>query len=240
MRYFTAFLLVFLYFIPSLQAQEKQYEDLWVLYIDEEYEKLEKKATAMTENDKTRKDAMPYLFASMANYEMSKDEKYAEEYPKAFKDACKYAARWRKKDKEDQYVYDNKDYISELREGAMEEAEGYLEDGSYSKAKSLYKYMSEFGPEDPGSWLIYALVQKKLNDFSGHTESLGIFEETFAANSANLDKVSMRLLKYSLIRYSEDLYREGKKSDAKAMISKGKDLFVDDSEFKIVFEDMSR
>ena len=182
---------------------------------------------------------MPYLFAAMANYEMSKDEKYAEAYPKAFKDACKYAARWRKKDKEGVYVYDNKDFISELRESAMEEAEGYLEDGSYSKAKSYYKYMTEFGPEDPGSWLVYALVQKKLNDFGGNQESLGLFEETMA-NVSKLDKVSMRLLKYALIRYSEDLYREGKKSDAKAMMSKGKDHFADDKEFNVVMEDLSR
>ena len=239
MRYFAAFILFFLYISPTLQAQEKEYEDLWVLYIDEDYEKLEKKAVSLTENDKTRKEAMPYLFAAMANYEMSKDEKYAEAYPKAFKDACKYAARWRKKDKEGVYVYDNKDFISELRESAMEEAEGYLEDGSYSKAKSYYKYMTEFGPEDPGSWLVYALVQKKLNDFGGNQESLGLFEETMA-NVSKLDKVSMRLLKYALIRYSEDLYREGKKSDAKAMMSKGKDHFADDKEFNVVMEDLSR
>jgi len=239
MRYIAAFLLVFLYFSPSLSAQEKEYEDLWVLYIDEDYEKLVNKATSLTENDKTRKEAMPYLFVSMGNYEMSKDEKYAEDYPKAFKDACKYASRWRKKDKEDTYVYDNKDYISELREGAMGEAEGYLEDGSYSKAKSYYKYMTEFGPEDPGSWLVYALVQKKLNDFGGNAESMAAFEELMG-NVSKLDKVSMRLLKYALIRYSEDLYRDGKKSDAKALISKGKDHFADDNEFKIVFEDLSR
>jgi hypothetical protein len=237
MKYIFILLVAITAYSSSLTAQEKEYEDLWVLYIDEDYEKLLKKAESITDDEKTRKEAMPYLFVSMANFEMSKDEKYAEDYPKAFKDACKYASRWRKKDKEAVTVYDNKDFIAELREKASEEAEGYVEDGSFSKAKSYYKYMSEFDTTDPGSMLMYAFVRKKLNDFSGAQESLASFEEMMSSLGKR-DSGSMRLLKYALIRYSEDLYREGNKSEAKAMIAMGKDLFADDKEYTIVMEDL--
>jgi hypothetical protein len=237
MKYIFILLVTITAFSSSLTAQEKEYEDLWVLYIDEDYEKLFKKAQSITENENTRKEAMPYLFVSMANFEMSKDEKYAEDYPKAFKDACKYASRWRKKDKEGVTVYDNKDFIAELREKAGEEAEGFVEDGSFSKAKGYYKYMAEFDPTDPGSLLMYAFVRKKLNDFSGAQESLDSFEEIMSSLGKR-DSGSMRLLKYALIRYSEDLYREGNKTDAKAMIAKGKDFFADDKEYTIVMEDL--
>jgi hypothetical protein len=237
MKYIFILLVAISAFNSNLSAQEKEYEDLWVLYIDEDYEKLMKKAISVTEDEKSRKEAMPYLFVAMANFEMSKDEKYAEDYPKAFKDACKYASRWRKKDKEGVTVYDNKDFIAELRQTGMEEAEGYVEDGSFSKAKSLYKYMAEFDPTDPGSMLMYAFVRKKLNDFSGSQESLNSFEEIMSS-LGKLDSGSLRLLKYALIRYSEDLYREGNKTEAKAMIAKGKELFADDKEYNIVLGDL--
>jgi tetratricopeptide (TPR) repeat protein len=237
MRLLLVFLLMATGLANSVPAQEEEYEDLWVLYIDEDYEKLVGKALKITENDKTRKQAMPYLFVSMGYYEMSKREEFSEDYPKALKDAGKYAARWRKKDKESKYVYDNKDFIADLRAALMEEAEGYLEDEKISKAKGYYKYMVQMDPENPGSWLAYAYAQKKMNDFSGSTESMEMFEQKFG-DISKLDRDSQRLLKYALIVTSEDLYREGKRTEAKEMIGRGADFFKEDREYSIVMEDL--
>ncbi|NND94084.1 MAG: hypothetical protein HKN45_04415 [Flavobacteriales bacterium] len=237
MKFLTFLLLAVLYSSPSLLAQEKEYEDLWVLYIDEDYEKLISKALKVTENDKTKKEPMPYLFVSMGNFEISKKEDMAEDYPKAFRDALKFAAKWRKKDKQSQFVYDNKDYISELREGCMEVAEGYLEDGAYSKSKRYYKYMTQFDPDCPGSWLMYAYSLKKLNDVLGTEEAFGEFE----AKLGDIDRLSseqQRLLKYGLITYAEEMYQEGKRSDAKAMLERGAEFYADDNEYKMVMEDL--
>lgn len=237
MKFLTFLLLAVLYSSPSLLAQEKEYEDLWVLYIDEDYEKLISKALKVTENDKTKKEPMPYLFVSMGNFEISKKEDMAEDYPKAFRDALKFAAKWRKKDKQSQFVYDNKDYISELREGCMEVAEGYLEDGAYSKSKRYYKYMTQFDPDCPGSWLMYAYSLKKLNDVLGTEEAFGEFE----AKLGDIDRLSseqQRLLKYGLITYAEEMYQEGKRSDAKAMLERGAEFYAEDNEYKMVMEDL--
>ena len=237
MRLLTLFLLASLYLSPSLLAQEKEYEDLWVLYIDEDYEKLIKKATSLTENDKSKKEPMPYLFVSMGNFEISKNEEMAEDYPKAFRNSLKYAAKWRKKDKTAEYVYDNKDYISELREASMEVGEGYLEDGQFSKAKTYYKYMTQFDPECPGSWLLYSYALRKLNDILGTEEAYAEFE----AKSGDLDRLSseqQRLLKYGLMTYAEDLFQEGKRVDARNLLDKGAEFFADDNEYQMVMEDL--
>ena len=63
----AAFLLTFL----PLHAQG-DYEDLLVLYVDEDYEKCISKAERYTERDQTRRDALPFLFLSMCYFEISK------------------------------------------------------------------------------------------------------------------------------------------------------------------------
>lgn len=237
MRLFAILLVSFLYLTPSLMAQEREYETLWNLFIEEDYEKLVKKALSVTENDKTKKEPMPYLFVSMGNFEISKKEELAEDYPKAFKNSLKFAAKWRKKDKKAEYVYDNKDYIAELRDAGMDVAEGYLEDGSFSKAKSYYKYMTQFDPTCPGSWLMYSFSLKKMNDISGTQDAFTKFEE----NLGDIDRLSseqQRLLKYGLITYAEDLYQDGKRMDAKDILEKGAEFYADDNEYQIVMEDL--
>lgn len=239
MRILTLALLAFIYFTPSLVAQDsKEYEDLWVLYIDEEYEKLVKKSKSITESDKTKKEPMPYLFMSMGYFEISKKEDMSEDYPKAFKDAMKYAGKWRKKDKKGTFVYDNKDYIADLREAGMEVAEGYLEDGSFSKAKGYYKYMTQFDPECPGSWLMYSFSLKKMNDFSGTQEAWDNYEMKLG-DIARLGTEQQRLLKYGLITYAEDLYEEGKRSEARQLLKVGAEFYAEDNEYKIVMEDLN-
>ncbi|MCB0765446.1 MAG: hypothetical protein KDB84_12110, partial [Flavobacteriales bacterium] len=82
----------------TAQAQKHVYEDLLVLFVDEKYEKCLGKAEGYTLMDDTKKDPLPFLYMSMCFMEMSKDEKYQADYPKAAKDALKFAEKYRKKD----------------------------------------------------------------------------------------------------------------------------------------------
>ena len=79
------------------------YDDLLVLLVNEEYKDCYNKSIKYTLKEKTKKDPLPYLFAAKSSYEMSRDHKYTEEFPKAFKTAMSFAAKYRKKDKE--YTY---------------------------------------------------------------------------------------------------------------------------------------
>ncbi len=150
----------------------------------------------------------------------------------------KYAGKWRKKDKDGTFVYDNKDYIADIREAGMEVAEGYLEDGKFSKAKGYYKYMTQFDPECPGSWLMYSFSLKKMNDFSGTQEAWDNYELNLG-DISRLGTEQQRLLKYGLITYAEDLYEEGKRSEARALLQVGADFYAEDNEYKIVMEDLN-
>ena len=90
------FLLVLL--IPHFQvfAQEKPYDDLLVMYVDEDYEKCVQKAERYVDRKDSHRDALPYLFASMCYFEMSKIPKYQEmdDLKHADRDALKWASKY--------------------------------------------------------------------------------------------------------------------------------------------------
>jgi len=214
-----------------------EYDNLRVMLMDEDYEKLVKKALAITENDKRKKEPMPYLFASMAYYEMSKDEKYSEDYPKAFDSALKYAAKYRTKDKGSDYVDSNRDYIDDIRAGAMEVGENYAEDENWSKAKRYYKYITKFDPQDPGAWLMRGYSELKGNDRSGAKLSLAKYNDLGHGEFDSYSSDQQRLLKYALMTYSEHLFQNGMKDSSSAVIGSGEELFPEDKEYKMAVED---
>src|SRR5690606_36778576 len=80
----------------QLLAQDKKIEDLNFLYVDEKYDKLVDKSQKLMDDATYRKHPMPYLYAAMGLYEISKlPEKYSvverdSAYPKPLKAAEKY------------------------------------------------------------------------------------------------------------------------------------------------------
>ena len=114
--------MAFLALTTTSRAQEKQYDDLLVKYVDEKYEDCLAKAERYTQNDNTKRDPLPYLYMSMCLFEMSKIPKYQEmdDYKKADRDALKWAEKYRKKDKNKEFFNNYEDYWSELNTMAQE------------------------------------------------------------------------------------------------------------------------
>jgi len=84
----------------SYSQLEDNYMDILVYIVDEDYEKCIKKAEKYMEKDETRRDALPYLYSSMALYEMSRDHKYSEDYPRTYRNSLSFLSKYRRKDKE--------------------------------------------------------------------------------------------------------------------------------------------
>ncbi len=221
-------------------AQKHVYEDLLVLFVDEKYKQCLFKAVNYSEKDDCKKDPLPYLYISMSYYEMSKLEKFDEDYPKAFRDALKFAEKFRKKDKNLEYFNNYEDYWSELNTDCAEVAENYMDEESWSKAKRYYDYMVSYNPENPGAWLLYSLAQKKYNQVREAEESRVKFEEVLAAEPDidNLYEDQKKLLKSALIRYAEDLESEGAKASALEYLEKGREAYRGDKEFEGYYESL--
>ncbi len=148
--------------LSPLVSVAQEYGDLLSLLVSEEYEKVIRKAEKYTTNDKTKRDPLPYLYFSEAMYRMSLDHKYSADYPKAYKTALSYAAKFRKKDKDNAYAEDSKSYFEELKLVIAEEVENYMDedtDKSNKKALGLMKKVVSFSPEDRGAQVTKSLLE---------------------------------------------------------------------------------
>jgi tetratricopeptide (TPR) repeat protein len=227
---------------PGAFAQEKPYDDLLILYVDEKYEKCLQKADRYVNRDATHKDALPYLYESMCYFEMSKIPKYQEmdEYKHADRDALKWASKYRRKDKEKVYFANYEDYWTELNTMAQEVGFNYLDEKNYSKARLQFKRMTRYDPENAGAWRLLALSQSKMRLARDASESMKEFEKAYAAipNISQLPIDQKRLLREGLVRSAEQLENAGQLDSARATLDLGKDDFMKNPEFKGLYEEL--
>lgn len=224
------------------RAQSKPYDDLLVKYVDEKYEDCLYKAERYTQNDNTKKDPLPYLYMSMCLFEMSKIPKYQEmeDYKKADRDALKWAEKFRKKDKNMEFFHNYEDFWAELNTMAQESGLNLYDGGvkEMSKAKRYFDSMTSYYPENPGAWLMYALTQYNTNLVKEGDLSMTKYKEALDA-AGGIDRLpedQKKLMKSALIRQADYLDAKGDRSGAKQALELGKDAFMDDAEFKGVYE----
>jgi len=220
-------------------AQDGEYDKILAMLVDEEYEKVLYKAEPYTLKDETKKDPIPYLYISMAYFEMSKRGEFEEEYPKAFKEALKYASKHRKKDKDNAYFSEFSDYFSELRAAGMVEAEVEMEKEKYTRAKGVYKYLISLDEQDPGAYLMqsYCLFKDNSKKDAGINmeEAKKLLEEGGVDRLAKEQKL---LLKAAIINISAYFDSNGMRTEAREWMEIGKEYFSEDDEFMGHYKDI--
>jgi hypothetical protein len=237
----TLLLAVLLVLSAAASAQKHVYEDLLVLFVDEKFEKCIAKAEGYTVADATKKDALPYLYISMCLFEMSKQEKYAADYPKAARDAAKWAEKYRKKDKDKEFFGNYEDYWAELNTASFQAGENLLDDPKgLSKAKQIFDGMVGYYPENPGAWLMLAMSQYKSNMVKEGDISVAEFDKAFSAagDPATLPKDQQTLLKNAIIRYADYLVGKGQRDRARSYAAKVKDAFINEADFKGLWDSL--
>ncbi len=82
--------------LSSFAQDDKKIDEIVFLYVDGKYDKLVYKAQSVMQSDKHKNHPLPYIYASMSYYEMSKQPgKFSvgekdSEFPQPLKDAQKY------------------------------------------------------------------------------------------------------------------------------------------------------
>lgn len=223
----------------NLSAQDGEYDKILAMLVDEDYEKVLYKAEPYTLKDDTKKDPIPYLYISMAYFEMSKRGEFEEKYPKAFKESLKYCSKHRKKDKDNQYFGEFSDFFSELRQAAMVSAEIELDQEKWTRAKGIYKYLVDIDSNDAGAILMmsYCLMKDKAKKEAEENlaEAKKIMEEK---GVDGLAKEQMNLLKAAIINVAGEFDATGMRAEAREWMEKGKEHFEDDDEFMGHYRDI--
>ncbi len=230
-----------LYLFNPITSLAQGYEDLLVLLVDEKYEKCFDKALKYTENDKTKNDPMPYLYASQALYAMSQEHKYSEIFPKAYKDAISFAKKYRKKDKAYAYREDAEPFIEKMKLTILEDIENYNLDANEKAYKKSLGFMKKVMPIDPdckGSMLLRAELEILTKN---KTEGRKMFAAALTevkkigvdVQFADLTLSQQKYLKYALM-FTAQNYAELDPSKAKELISIGQPYFGEENEGNLI------
>jgi len=236
-KYLPLLIVSFLYAAPAFSQSDKDYDDLLELFVDEKYEKLVYKAESYFLNDKYSKDPLPYLYYSMGHYKFTEDEALSTKYPKAFKEAMKYAGKFVKKDKESLYLDEAQDYFAELRATGMEDAENQLINEKYTKAKGMYKYMCNLDKEDPGAKVYMSFAMFKMRSLREAqtflTEAITILEKR---SVEELTTEQQTLLKNAIIAMIEWEGNSEYRSQITNLLEKSKTSFSGQKDFDRAYD----
>lgn len=240
---------------PFSKTFAQEYEDLLVLLVDEKYDKCYDKAVKYTEDDKTKNDPLPYLYAAQALYAMSQDHQYVETFPNAYKDALSWAGKYRKKDKAYSYRTDAEPFLEELKTVVLEEIDNYLLEAtekSYKKGVSIMKKVTKIDPDCGGALVLQGQLEVLTKN---KTEGKKMIVEGFAMldkigtdiEFGDLTLTQQKYMKYAIM-FSAKLARENNLSEAREIISKGQRYFgeerddcliEDNNDFKTLYKEIT-
>lgn len=223
--------------LNTAQAQDDDYKEILFMIIDGDLEKAVSKTEKYMNKSKTRRDPVPYIYSSMAYYEISKRDEMAEDYPRAYREAIKNAYKARRYDRENEYFPNHMDYMNELKGSIMKEARFHFESENYRKSTTYAKYILRIDPGD-----LSALLLKGVAEVRGRNayQAERTFEEAKEAlENFSVDDVSIHGKDgylYAVEQYAELMKEEGSKQQAEPYVDAIAGLFEDDPQYEMLKE----
>lgn len=212
-------------------AVAQEYEDLKGLYLDGKYDKLVVKAEKYTQKDKTRNDALPYLYMSKGLFKISMDEKLKikDEFKNAEMDALTYFGQYQKKDKGKIYNDLAEPHLNEMKNVIYEEVENFYMQKNYKKAIASLKKMMKIEPANIGVNLMKG-VSEYLNKNKTEGKAnikVGIDGLKALTTFDSMSDEDKRFMKLGLIEYTNFLLTSKDYSGAKSAITLGYQYYQD-------------
>lgn len=237
--------------IPQTQAQDPKYSRMLEDLVDGKYERVLFRAIGFTEKESTKKDPEPYAYMARAYLliHQSDDPALTESYPKALKESLKYCTKFIKKDKEMEYVPDLLEFIEDLRAETIAAADTEMDAEKYTRAKSLYSYLSKLDETDPSAYIMLGLAnyyarstrdatenwQAAMQLMGSMTGRIPASEESELYRDEPLTESMEALLKTGIIRASEQLDADGERTQAIELLENGLPLFEGDRSFMVTY-----
>ena len=244
-------LIALVFSLGHVQAQDPKYDAMLEDMVDGKYERVLFRAIKFTEQEKTKKDPEPYAYMAQAYLKIhqSDDPALKEDYPKALKESLKYCTKFIKKDKESEYVPDLLDFIEDLRAETIAAADTEMDAEKYTRAKSLYAYLSKLDGSDPSAYVMLGMANyyaKSTRDAEENwniaTQLMGsmtgrtpVAEQTEIYRDEPLTESMQSLLKTGLIRAAEQLDADGKRARAVELMESGLPIFEGDRNFMVTY-----
>ena len=253
MKNFTLLLIFIGGLVFNSNAQAPEYDDLIQYYADGSYGKLLKKSIKYTQGDKTKKDALPYYYLAIANYQISKGHELLDKYPKAFKDAVKYAGKCIQKDKDGTVVVEKMALFTDLKITLNEELRNLAESEEYNRMPSVLAQMIKIDKYSVGAHFLKITayyVRKDKANIKKYTKICNQLFDNIDANRYSIDeehddydlikrkKANLELLKIGIMEYTRILVVNQQSEKAKDIMGKTKQLYPEDKEYKAAYDEI--
>lgn len=227
-------------------GQPPTYDDLKVLFADADYEKLVKKADAYTLKDKTKKDVLPYIYASKGLYKISQSDNTDEKYKNAYKDALKYmskAIKYAQKADEMMTIDEHEEYLHELQSSLQVRIENEMAAGDVAGFKKGYswciKYKSITLNPVVCSFVAGACKYNSSDkpgartEWKNGTEALNEIESIEGWSEA--DKT---MLKLGVLYSAKSMMEANQKDSARELLGKVAQWFENDSDWQTRYDEI--
>ena len=241
-------LLILIATLFSANAQRPDYDDLLEYFAANDLEKVISKAEKYSQGDDSRKDALPYLFLSKAYYKISlgEDQELSEEFPRAYKDAIKFASKALQKDDEARTVYHSHlDHFVLLKGAVFEEIINLVATDDFGRLLGSIPLMEKLEKEEVGCAFLKAVAKYHRGDKSGFkieqkiamelfekmdTGAL-VFKDDDTVVEADKKKIDREVFKFGMVQYAKLLVQMGEVSEARNVLGKIKQLYEKDDNF---------
>lgn len=215
-----------------------QYDELIILYADENWEKLIRESEKLTLNDKTKSDPMAHLWLSKALYKMSLSGNPDERYKNAYKDAMGALGKAIKLDKDGAVQEKEEKFITEFKSSMVESIGNEM--AVPKKALGMVMKYYKIVPNSIGAKYFEGAV-KYLDGDKGGANTAWKDAQTKLDAATDVESWSApdkELLKLGVM-LTADCYVKGKQVDkAKAVLGKVAQYFENDEAFKAKYDEI--
>ena len=221
----------------------QNYDDLKILYADENYEKLVKVAEKYTEGEKTKKDVLPYIWLAKGLYKISLSGSDDERFKNAYKDAIKFLGKGMKYDiklNDGATLDEHREFIDEFQLSLYQRISNELEAGAYKKAYSWAVKYKKISQNLVGMYYVSGACKFNDSDKSSArtfwTEGEKLLEEVTDIDSwSEADRMMFKLG----IIHSALSYKNTRQMDkAKAILNKAAQWFEEDEDWQTRYDEI--
>lgn len=220
--------------LDKLASKFHQADFVWVL----------KKAEALMDDDKAKKDPEPFMWAAMCYFELhrSEDPKLSDTYRNGLREALKLAAKSASKDKDGTFIAKQTEFLNELKKEGIAIAQAHAAEQDYRKASHVYKQVMSFNPEDDNVRFAKAVIDLRMNNVAEAekliAQSLPRIEASYRDLSFKPDPVSSPLLRDAVIYYIDHLAMNNLRDSARYAAFVGRIIFPLDEDIKFKAESL--
>ncbi len=221
----------------------QNYNDLKILFADENYEKLVKEAEKYNDNDATKYDPAPYIWAAKGLYAISLSGNDDEKFDNAFKDGITFLSKGIKYDlkkNDGQEMEEHAEFIETYQMALYTRINNELLINSYKKAYSWCVKYKKISQETTGINFVIGACKYNDGDRSSSRTAWQEADESLKAitDISDWSEADKNILKLGIIKTAQT-YKETMQMDlAKSTLNSVAHWFEEDEDFQAQYDEI--